>query len=87
MKRTTIVLLMLGLLLSLTLGLSASSPASAHYSTYCGHGHDGIRTHTHFWYSHWEGSTHFHVQRHYYVDASGVAHAYVHDQQRPCPGH
>jgi hypothetical protein len=87
MKRTTIVLLMLGLLLSLTLGLSAPSPVSAHTSTYCGHGHNGIITHSHYWRSFWEGSWHFHVYRHYASDPTSVFHAYQHDQQKVCPGH
>jgi hypothetical protein len=86
MKRRTAILLVVGLLLSLTLSLSAPT-ASAHNSTYCGHGHDGIIRHTHYWRSFWEGSTHFHVYQHYLKDLSTGRHIYQHDQQRPCPGH
>jgi hypothetical protein len=89
MKRKTVVLLLLGLLLSLTLSLSAPT-ASAHTSTYCGHGHSGYhiptRTVTHFWYQFWEGSTHFHVGKHYLIGNLG-GHHFTHDQQLVCPGH
>jgi hypothetical protein len=87
MKRRTIVLFLVGLLLSLTLGLSAPSPASAHSSSYCGHKTSGWLTQSVFWYSHWEGSIHFHVYRHYAQDINGMFRVYLHDQQKVCPGH
>jgi hypothetical protein len=89
MKRKTVVLLLLGLLLSLTLSLSAPT-ASAHTSTYCGHGHSGIhfptRTVTHYSSSFWEGSIHFHRYNHYLIGNLG-GHHFTHGQQKVCPGH
>lgn len=84
MQRRTVVVLLVGLLLCLTLGLYAPS-ASAHNSTCCGHGHSGIVIHTHYKHSHWEGSTHFHVYGHYHINHG--RHVHDHDQQKVCPGH
>jgi hypothetical protein len=88
MKRKTVVLLLLGLLLSLTLSLSAPT-ASAHTSS-CYHGHVGRHipyfTVHHYWYSFWEKSWHFHVYKHYLI-GNAWEHVFVHDQQKVCPGH
>ena len=89
MKRKTVVLLLLGLLLSLTLSLSAPS-ASAHNSTYCGSGHSGwhvpynnvVHYSSHFW----EGSIHFHRYNHYSIGNLGE-HSLTHNRQKVCPGH
>jgi hypothetical protein len=89
MKRKTVVLLLLGLLLSLTLSLSAPS-AFAHSTPGCSHTHAGRHIPynfvAHFWYSFWEKSWHFHVYKHYGI-GNMWEHYYVHDHQKVCPGH
>jgi hypothetical protein len=88
MKRKTVVVLLTGLLLSLTLALYSPS-ASAHPSTYCGHGHSGVfPNHTHYRYTYWEKSWHYHVYRHYLLTGDPLgAHTFIHDQHKVCPGH
>jgi hypothetical protein len=89
MKRKTVVFLLLGLLLSLTLSLSAPS-ASAHGSSYCGHGHSGwhvpYNTVVHYRSSYWEKSWHFHVYYHYSIGNLGE-HSFVHSVHKICQVH
>ena len=89
MRRKTIVFLVIGLLLALTLSLSAPT-ASAHTSSYCGHGHSGtdypFTVSVHYSSSFWEGSTHFHRYNHYSIGWLRE-HSYVHSQNKVCPGH
>ena len=89
MKRKTVVLLLLGLLLSLTLSLSAP-PASAHTSSYCYHGHSGsdqpYTNATHYSSSFWEHSWHFHVYKHYLI-GNMWEHIYAHSNQKVCQVH
>ena len=89
MKRKTVVLLLVGLLLSLTLSLSAPS-ASAHTSTYCYHGHSGLHipynTVVHYSSSYWEKSWHFHVYNHYSIGNLGE-HSFVHRVHKVCQVH
>lgn len=95
MKRKTIVLLLIGLLLSLTLSLYSSS-ASAHTSTYCGHGHSGFHIFgnnvTHYAHSHPDPVLfqHIHGYNHYnYTDtpAPGTAiHSFRHHIEKYCNG-
>jgi hypothetical protein len=85
MKRKIVVFLLVGLLLSLTLSLYSPN-ASAHTSTYCGHGHSGIfPRHVHYSSSYWEKSWHFHVYTHYVIAPDG--HLYDHTAHKVCPGH
>jgi hypothetical protein len=89
MRRKTIVSLVIGLLLALTLSLSAPS-ASAHTSSYCYHGHSGsdqpYTNATHYSSSFWEHSWHFHVYKHYLI-GNMWEHIYAHTQQKVCQVH
>jgi hypothetical protein len=86
MRRKTIVFLVIGLLLSLTLSLSAPT-ASAHTSTYCGHGHSGNHfvgnEVTHYVHVHAENTYHDHGYNHYSIGLFG-AHFFQHHAHRRC---
>jgi hypothetical protein len=86
MKRM-VAFLLFGLLLALPLGLGLrADTASAHISTYCGHGHSGIfPRHTHYMWDYPSGDPNWATHRYnHYLIHEGI-HRLDHYENRGCP--
>jgi hypothetical protein len=83
MKRIRARLLGIAVVLAVLMSMLVVGPSYAHYSTYCGHGFDGILYYTVYKHAHNIGFQHIHGYGHYrYRQDDGLE--YLHHGHRTC---